>query len=245
MVAQSHDRCFLLGRTEMNTEMNVWNAFGAKRGERKGALRESAHLSDGGNYSTTPSPVTRGLGVWGRFKGRPVGTLRHGVGGCCYPESNWPETSCAVPADFHNDRISPATLSLSLTNTATHSSLPSFFLSLMVAVLSCLSRFSFLYTAHNRWVICSVEILFLSLWSPPSASTQGKTRSLTHLGMEIKGQPHNWFLQNRMLCSLASGAASIPFHYLLIYLFIWLTWQPWSVFICMAAHSSWMSQRAQ
>lgn len=60
----------------------------------------------------TPSPVTRGLGERGLLQleaGRDG--ERRKVGGCCYPKSNWPETSCAVPANFHNDRISPFPLS--------------------------------------------------------------------------------------------------------------------------------------
>lgn len=47
----------------------MFEMHSARRGERKGARRESAHLSNGGNYSTTPSPVTRGSGGWGCSKG--------------------------------------------------------------------------------------------------------------------------------------------------------------------------------
>ena len=43
----------------------MFEMHSASRGERKGAQRESAHLSNGGNYSTTPSPVTRGSGGGG------------------------------------------------------------------------------------------------------------------------------------------------------------------------------------
>ncbi len=147
----------------MNTEMNVWNAFSKEREERKGARRESAHLSNGGNYSATPSPVTRGLGEWGCFKGRQGGTRSRGVGGCCYPESNWPETSCAVPADFHNDGISPLILSLSHTHTLSLSPWQ------MIAVLFCRSSLLSLYTANNCWAICSIEVLFFVYFQlPPS-----------------------------------------------------------------------------
>lgn len=117
----AYDRCFLLGQTEMNTEMNVWNAFSPKNEERKGAWRKSVHLSSGGNYSMTPSPVTRGLGERGLLQleaGRDG--ERRKVGGCCYPKSNWPETSCAVPANFHNDRISPFPLSHTHTQRESH-----------------------------------------------------------------------------------------------------------------------------
>lgn len=122
----------------------MFEMHSARRGERKGARRESAHLSNGGNYSTTPSPVTRGSGGWGCFKGRLGGIGRHGVGGCRYPESNWPETSCAVPADFHNERISPLTLSLCHTHRRTHTHTHTF-LSLLLADDGC----SLLFCPHS------------------------------------------------------------------------------------------------
>lgn len=168
----------------------------ARRGERKGARRESAHLSNGGNYSTTPSPVTRGSGGWGCFKGRLGGIGRHGVGGCRYPESNWPETSCAVPADFHNERISPLTLSLCHTHrrTHTHTHFPlsaSSWWWLLSFVLS--SFFLFIQQITTR-SFAQLKFYFFSFCSSLSPKPQ-----VTRSRMEIKGQLHcGYYKLNRL-----------------------------------------------
>lgn len=69
-------------------------------GVGEAARGESEHRSNGGNYSPTPSPVTRGLGGTGAEGGGAGwgGEERGSV--CHYPESSWLETSAAVPADF-------------------------------------------------------------------------------------------------------------------------------------------------
>lgn len=141
------------------------------------------HLSGGGNYSTTPSPVTRGLGEWGCFKGRLGGTGRHGVGGCCYPKSNWPETSCAVPADFHNDRISPLTHTVSHTHkekdTHRHSISLSFYL-----IMAVLNPFFFIWQI-TIWPFAQVKFSF-SLFAVPSVKAtsnslkDGNQRPVVH-----------------------------------------------------------------
>lgn len=101
-----------------------------------------------------------------------------GVGGCCYPKSNWPETSCAVPANFHNDRINPLTHTLTHTQRERHTQ--TLHLSLLLPDNGCSLLFViipfFFYMANNHLAICSGEVLFFSVCSPISQSHKWLTQ---------------------------------------------------------------------